>query len=109
MPLQTSHKTIMDLVLDLHGIVADLSAFLYLFTYFCRSLFRFKGEGVWSSMVPVLNKETPSAGKIVTKITQIETKLYMIESAVLFLRNNNNYARYLWRGYCNYDILLGLK
>ena len=69
-------QTVMDLVLDLHGIAADLSYFL-IFLHISAAVYsRFKGEGVWSSMVPVLNKETPRTGKIVTKITQIETKLY---------------------------------
>ena len=69
-------QTVMDLVLDLHGLAADLSYFL-IFLHISAAIYsRFKGEGVWSSMVPVLNKETPNTGKIVTKLTQVETKLY---------------------------------
>ena len=37
---------------------------------------RIKGEGVWSSMVPILNKETPNTNPIVVKINSIEEKVY---------------------------------
>ena len=37
---------------------------------------RIKGEGVWSSMVPILNKETPSTNPIVVKINSIEESVY---------------------------------
>ena len=37
---------------------------------------RIKGEGVWSSMVPILNKETPSSNPIVVKINTMEEKIY---------------------------------
>ena len=37
---------------------------------------RIKGEGVWSSMVPILNKETPSTNPIVVKINSIEENVY---------------------------------
>ena len=37
---------------------------------------RIKGEGVWSSMVPILNKEKPTTNEMITKISSIENKIY---------------------------------
>ena len=37
---------------------------------------RIKGEGVWSSMVPIFNKETPNNNPIVVKINSIEERVY---------------------------------
>ncbi|MEC8540621.1 MAG: cytochrome b/b6 domain-containing protein [Candidatus Thermoplasmatota archaeon] len=69
-------QTVMDFALDLHGLAADLSYFL-IFLHISAAIYsRFKGEGVWSSMVPILNSETPRQGKVVTKLTDIETRFY---------------------------------
>ena len=69
-------QTVMDFALDLHGLAADLSYFL-IFLHISAAIYsRFKGEGVWSSMVPILNSETPRQGKVVTKLTDIENRFY---------------------------------
>ena len=69
-------QTVMDLVLDLHGAVADLS-YMLIFLHIGAAIYsRLKGEGVWSSMVPILNKEKPTTNEIITKISSIENKIY---------------------------------
>ena len=69
-------QTVMDLVLDLHGAVADLS-YMLIFLHIGAAIYsRIKGEGVWSSMVPILNKEKPTTNKMVTKISSFENKIY---------------------------------
>ena len=69
-------QTVMDLVLDLHGAVADLS-YMLIFLHIGAAIYsRIKGEGVWSSMVPILNKEKPTTNKMVIKISSIENKIY---------------------------------
>ena len=80
-------QTIMDLVLDLHGAVADLSYMLILLHIGAAIYSRIKGEGVWSSMVPILKEDKPSENEIVKKIASIEEQVYdKIES--LFSRKN---------------------
>ena len=69
-------QTIMDIVLDLHGFAADLSYFLIVLHISAAIYSRIKGEGVWSSMVPVLNKETPTENELVKKISTFEETIY---------------------------------
>lgn len=80
-------QTVMDLVLDLHGAVADLS-YMLIFLHIGAAIYsRIKGEGVWSSMVPILKEDKPSENEIVKKIASIEEQVYdKIES--LFSRKN---------------------
>tara|TARA_Y100000766_G_scaffold285505_1_gene309572 strand:- start:3361 stop:3969 length:609 start_codon:yes stop_codon:yes gene_type:complete len=69
-------QTIMDVVLDLHGAVADLS-YMLIFLHIGAAIYsRIKGEGVWSSMVPVLKESGPSQNKIVRKIAGYENMAY---------------------------------
>ncbi len=69
-------QTIMDAVLDLHGLVADISYFL-IFTHIAAAIYsRLKGEGVWSSMVPIMQNEKPSNHKLIQKMSDIEEKIY---------------------------------
>jgi len=66
----------MDLVLDLHGAVADLS-YMLIFLHIGAAIYsRIKGEGVWSSMVPVLKETGPSQNKIVQNIAEYENMAY---------------------------------
>jgi hypothetical protein len=37
---------------------------------------RIKGEGVWSSMVPILKEDKPSENEMVKKIAAIEEQFY---------------------------------
>jgi hypothetical protein len=69
-------QTIIDVVLDLHGAAADFSYFLILLHISAAIYSRIKGEGVWSSMVPVLNNEKPTENELVKKISTIEEGIY---------------------------------
>jgi len=69
-------QTIMDVVLDLHGAVADLS-YMLIFLHIGAAIYsRIKGEGVWSSMVTVLKETGPSQNKIVQNIAEYENMAY---------------------------------
>ena len=69
-------QTIIDVVLDLHGAVADLSYMLILLHIAAAIYSRIKGEGVWSSMVPVLKETGPSQNKIVQRFAEYENMAY---------------------------------
>tara|TARA_S200000501_G_scaffold268518_1_gene252212 strand:+ start:153 stop:770 length:618 start_codon:yes stop_codon:yes gene_type:complete len=69
-------QTIMDVVLDLHGFIADLSYMLIIVHIAAAIYSRLKGEGVWSSMVPILKENKPTDNKIIKKISSIEEKVY---------------------------------
>ena len=69
-------QTIIDIVLDVHGAAADLSYFLIILHISAAIYSRIKGEGVWSSMVPVLNKETPTENELIKKISTFEEGIY---------------------------------
>ena len=69
-------QTVMDIVLDLHGAAADLSYLLIILHISAAVYSRIKGEGVWSSMVPVLNKETPTENELIKKIAAFEERVY---------------------------------
>ena len=69
-------QTVMDIVLDLHGAAADLSYVLIILHIFAAVYSRIKGEGVWSSMVPLLNKETPTENRLIRKIASLEEEVY---------------------------------
>ena len=69
-------QTIMDVVLDLHGAVADLSYLLIIIHVAAAIYSRIKGEGVWSSMVPVLKEKGPSKNELVEKVSNFEKRIY---------------------------------
>ncbi len=69
-------QTVMDFVLDLHGLVAEISYMLILVHIAAAIYSRIKGEGVWSSMVPMLKEDKPSTNKLVNKISTFEEKIY---------------------------------
>ncbi len=80
-------QTVMDVVLDLHGAVADLS-YMLIFLHIGAAIYsRIKGEGVWSSMVPILKEDKPSGNEIVKKIASIEEQVYD-KIGSLFSRKN---------------------
>jgi len=69
-------QTVMDVVLDLHGAVADLS-YMLIFLHIGAAIYsRIKGEGFWSSIVPILNDVKPSENEMVKNIASIEEKMY---------------------------------
>ncbi len=69
-------QTILDLVLDLHGAAADLSYVLIAIHISAAIYSRMKGEGVWSSMVPILKEEKPTDNKIIKKMAFLEDQFY---------------------------------
>lgn len=67
---------IMDIVLDLHGTVADISYLLIVIHIAAAIYSRVKGEGVWTSMVPLLKEKKASTNPIIMKISNLENRLY---------------------------------
>ena len=80
-------QTVMDIVLDLHGFAADLSYFLIVLHISAAIYSRIKGEGVWSSMVPVFNKEKPTENELIKKISTFEEGIY--DKVSTYLPNRN--------------------
>ena len=69
-------QTIMDVALDLHGAVADIS-YVLIFIHILAAIYsRVKGEGVWSSMVPIFNEEKPTNNQVIKKIAALEENIY---------------------------------
>ena len=66
-----------DSILDLHGFSADLSYILIAIHIGAALYSRIKGEGIWSSMVPLWNKEQPSTNKMITKLISLENKFFI--------------------------------
>lgn len=76
-------QTVIDLVLDLHGAVANLS-YMLIFLHIAAAIYsRIKGEGVWSSMVPILKEDKPTKNKIVNKMALLEGQFYDKVQALL--------------------------
>ena len=65
-----------DTVIGIHEFSALLSYIVIAIHVSAAIYSRIKGEGVWSSMVPILNKESPSNNPIVVKINSIEERVY---------------------------------
>tara|TARA_B100000927_G_scaffold44744_1_gene32092 strand:- start:364 stop:969 length:606 start_codon:yes stop_codon:yes gene_type:complete len=68
--------TILELVLNLHGAAADLSYVLIAIHISAAIYSRIKGEGVWSSMVPILKEDKPTDYKIIKKMALLEDQFY---------------------------------
>ena len=64
----------MDAAIVLHGFSADLSYVLIAMHVVAALYSRIKGEGVWTSMVPVFTESGPSANEYVVKATALEHK-----------------------------------
>ena len=69
-------QTILDFVLDLHGAAADLSYVLIAIHISAAIYSRIKGEGVWSSMVPILKEDKPTDNTIVKNMALLEGQFY---------------------------------
>ena len=69
-------QTILDFVLDLHGAAADLSYVLIAIHISAAIYSRIKGEGVWSSMVPILKEEKSTDNMIVKNMALLEGQFY---------------------------------
>ncbi|RJU85154.1 MAG: cytochrome b/b6 domain-containing protein [Candidatus Poseidoniales archaeon] len=65
----------MDVAIGLHGLSADLSYVLIVIHVLAALYSRVKGEGVWTSMVPVFTETGPSENPYVAKLTAMEHKV----------------------------------
>jgi cytochrome b561 len=65
----------MDVAIGLHGLSADLSYVLIVIHVLAALYSRVKGEGVWTSMVPVFTETGPSENPYVAKLTAVEHKV----------------------------------
>jgi len=65
-----------DVTLGVHGFAATLS-YVMIATHVSAAIYsRIKGEGVWSSMVPILKENEPNQHPVVKKIAAIEQLVY---------------------------------
>ena len=64
----------MDVAIGLHGLSADLSYVLIVIHVVAALYSRVKGEGVWTSMVPVFTETGPSENRYVAKLNAMEHK-----------------------------------
>ncbi|RJU80482.1 MAG: cytochrome b/b6 domain-containing protein [Candidatus Poseidoniales archaeon] len=69
-------QTILDLPLVLHAAAADLSYALIALHISAAIYSRIKGEGVWSSMVPIIKESGSTDNEIVKKIAGFENTIY---------------------------------
>ena len=84
---QSEDELLMEAALGLHSFAAQASAALILVHIAAALYSRIKGEGVWSSMVPILKENKPSENEIVRKIAAVEEQFYdKIQS--LLIREN---------------------
>ena len=65
-----------DIALGIHEFSATMS-YILIATHVSAAIYsRVKGEGVWSSMVPMLKEDGPSKNKYVQKIAELEESVY---------------------------------
>ncbi|RAH08052.1 MAG: cytochrome b/b6 domain-containing protein [Euryarchaeota archaeon TMED85] len=67
---------LIDVVVGLHGFSADLSYLLIAIHVVAALYSRIKGEGVWSSMVPLWKEKEPSNHEIIKKISFAEKEFF---------------------------------
>ena len=76
-----------DVTLAVHGFAATLS-YVMIVTHVSAAIYsRIKGEGVWSSMVPILKEDGPTTNPIVEKIIQFEHTIYDKIDDLIFSEN----------------------
>lgn len=63
-------------ILGLHGLAADVSYLLIAIHVVAAVWSRIKGDGVWTSMVPILRETKPSENEFVAKLARLEDKMY---------------------------------
>ena len=73
---QNEDELLMEAALGLHSLAARASAVLILAHIAAAVYSRIKGEGVWSSMVPILKEDKPSDHQVVKKIAAAEEQFY---------------------------------
>ena len=65
-----------DFALTLHEISASLSYVLIAMHVGAAMWSRVKGEGVWTSMVPIWKEEEASRNELVTRISKLENEIF---------------------------------
>ena len=84
---QSEDELLMEAALGLHSFAAQASAALILVHIAAALYSRIKGEGVWSSMVPILKENKPSENEIVRKIAAVEEQFYDKVQSLLIREN----------------------
>jgi len=77
----------MGAALGIHEFAAVASAVLILAHIAAAIYSRIKGEGVWSSMVPILKENKPTENEIVRKIAAVEEQFYDKVQSLLIREN----------------------
>lgn len=73
---QNEDGLLMGAALGIHEFTATAS-YVLIATHIAAAIYsRVKGEGVWSSMVPILKEDKPSENELVKKIASIEEQIY---------------------------------
>ena len=78
----------MDVAIVLHGFSADLSYVLIAIHVVAALYSRIKGEGVWTSMVPVFTESGPSTNEYVVKAAALEHQA--LEKVEAFIASRKN-------------------
>ena len=78
----------MDMAIGLHGFSADLSYVLIAVHVIAALYSRIKGEGVWTSMVPVFTESGPSTNEYVVKAAAFEHQA--LEKVEAFIASRKN-------------------
>ena len=78
----------MDVAIGLHGFSADLSYVLIAIHVVAALYSRIKGEGVWTSMVPVFTESGPSTNPYVVKAAALEHQALEKMEALIASRKN---------------------
>ena len=77
--------------LSVHEFAATASYVLLAIHVSAAIYSRIKGEGVWSSMVPILKEDGPSENQYVLKIAELENTVYnKISSALESVRSKGS-------------------
>ena len=73
---QNEDGLLMGAALGIHEFTATAS-YVLIATHIAAAIYsRVKGEGVWSSMVPILKEDKPSENEMIKKIASFEEKVY---------------------------------
>tara|TARA_B100001113_G_scaffold144989_1_gene118727 strand:+ start:11590 stop:12177 length:588 start_codon:yes stop_codon:yes gene_type:complete len=67
---------VQDLIIGIHGFSADLSYVLIAIHIGAALYSRIKGEGVWTSMVPIWKENKPVTNKKIIKIKNLENNFF---------------------------------
>tara|TARA_Y100000766_G_scaffold146502_1_gene125789 strand:- start:74 stop:658 length:585 start_codon:yes stop_codon:yes gene_type:complete len=78
---------LIDVVVGLHGFSADLSYLLIAIHVVAALYSRIKGEGVWSSMVPLWKEKEPSNHEIIKKFSFVERVFFEKLEGIFSFKN----------------------